>query len=253
VKSEIAPWEPSLLDNLGCESIDHHLSPGVFLFNLSEGSMCVEDTQCNKFAIDLTKITGEALRAMAEVGDDMPLRCTSVPGVSVDLAAASSGIKALPIVRNPRPPRLFVYSRDGSAMELLDEHAVQVWEDYIGRLPQDVVCSSRHGFQQSFYVTQMRGRIAPHIKLLCGTDACKTEWMTRRLPTFARTIASIGPEIQATAPRMTVRRVWEEHPPLSTHEMQQLHQALLEWQKWREDRRESVSRYRTFTPYCIFS
>lgn len=55
-------------------------------------------------------------------------------GVTVDLAGETIGVRSDALVNAPMEPRLFVYRRDGSALELLRNEDAQEWCERLSHL-----------------------------------------------------------------------------------------------------------------------
>lgn len=61
-------------------------------------------------------------------------RAAQSEGVTVDLAGETIGVRADALVNTPMEPRLFVYRRDGSALELLRNDDAQEWCERLSHL-----------------------------------------------------------------------------------------------------------------------
>lgn len=55
-------------------------------------------------------------------------------GVTIDLAGETIGVRADALVNTPLEPRLFIYRRDGSALELLRNEDAQKWCERLSHL-----------------------------------------------------------------------------------------------------------------------
>ena len=69
---------------------------------------------------------------------------TQSDGVTIDLSGETFGVRSDALVNAPLEPRLFVYRRDGSALELLRNDDAQEWCERLSRLSP----SQQHQHQQ---------------------------------------------------------------------------------------------------------
>lgn len=76
-------------------------------------------------------------------------------GVLINMAGETAGVRAGALVDDPLEPRLFVYRRDGSALELLREQDAQRWRDRLVPTPKTAVS------QQQQHRRRKRGGIYP--------------------------------------------------------------------------------------------
>ncbi|CAM9458926.1 unnamed protein product [Laminaria digitata] len=124
---------------------------GAYTFDCLKGTMESEDTDRNRFVLDVTKAeflkegfrisrVGGSTAGGVSSGVAVPKekgpagkRSSSRPssgksdGVSIDLAGENTGVRADAVINNPLQPRLFVYRRDGSALELLRTEDARKW------------------------------------------------------------------------------------------------------------------------------
>ncbi|CAM9323251.1 unnamed protein product, partial [Discosporangium mesarthrocarpum] len=121
---------------------------GTYSFDCRKGVMEVEDPDRNRFALDLTKRAFLADGySISREGGSTPswggLCSSSNPGTTgptdgifISLAGESSELKQVDaLVENPIEPRLFVYRRDGSALELLRKQDELLWRHRLQLLP----------------------------------------------------------------------------------------------------------------------
>ncbi|CAM9950707.1 unnamed protein product, partial [Ectocarpus sp. 12 AP-2014] len=131
-----------------CEQPD--LLVGTYTFDCLKGVMEAEDTDRNRFVLDVTKTTflREDFSISREGGStadgatsptspkekaDKSKRSSSRPssgksnGVTIDLAGETAGMRSEALVNEPLEPRLFIYRRDGSALELLRNDDARTW------------------------------------------------------------------------------------------------------------------------------
>lgn len=71
-------------------------------------------------------------------------------GIGIDLAGEAAGMRSEALVGNPSEPRLFVYRRDGSALELLRRKDVESWFQKLDalRLQRPETAGQGHGKAQ---------------------------------------------------------------------------------------------------------
>ncbi|CAM9540245.1 unnamed protein product, partial [Choristocarpus tenellus] len=121
---------------------------GTYNFDCCKGVMKLEDTDRNRFEVDITKkafltdgfsITREGGNACSSTfanqqkGDRKKHTEPggSGNGLQIILAGESPQIKANALVDNPLEPRLFIYRRDGSAVELLRIGDTLSWREKV--------------------------------------------------------------------------------------------------------------------------
>ncbi|CAM9091877.1 unnamed protein product [Ectocarpus fasciculatus] len=320
-----------------CEQPD--LLVGTYTFDCLKGVMESEDTDRNRFVLDVTKTTflREDFSISREGGStadaansptahkekaEKNKRSSSRPssgksnGVTIDLAGETAGMRSEALVNEPLEPRLFVYRRDGSALELLRNDDARTWCERLAPIPpsrsqqqqprlglnkdnhddrrrsldgparavdvREQDCSpdphSNGARQLSFYVPVLptprgEGSFAALLRhwpgRVFGDDYDHTEgqdsssnskenvgsgssWRTRPLPLAARTRLGAQVGIPArgcsTAMEACIRRVWLEHPPLSTRAAEGLRQSLAEWEAWKQSRIEQIDRFLVSDP-----
>ncbi|CAM9405657.1 unnamed protein product [Ectocarpus sp. 4 AP-2014] len=131
-----------------CEQPD--LLVGTYTFDCLKGVMESEDTDRNRFVLDVTKTTflredfsisseggstadgatsPTSPKEKAEKSKRTPSRPSSGKsnGVTIDLAGETAGMRSEALVNEPLEPRLFIYCRDGSALELLRNDDARTW------------------------------------------------------------------------------------------------------------------------------
>lgn len=172
---------------------------------------------------------------------------------SVDLAGKMEGdSKAEAVVNDPLPPRLFVMRRDGSAVELLRRQDVRDFERLasLGALRVEssgaaVVGdpSSLPARQWTHHVLYERSPWPAFAAAFASGRQCP--WQTRPLPVCARASAESQPRTPAheAAPRVIVRRVWHERPPLDEAARRRLLGAVSRCAHFRAARAHSVDRF----------
>lgn len=198
---------------------------GVYEFNLFRGRLTMEDPEHNVFT--------------ASVNPDKVEKNEKGATYDVDLAGTlqggTAGGKAEAVVVDPMPPRLFVMARDGSASELLRPADVAGWARRVSQLGLRVEASppeplatndprDRPGGQQLVHhliIERPQASTFAH----AFPDAVNVAWHRHRLPVCA---AAAAPDAHprapphAIAPRVVVRRVWREVPPISAEGRAQL-------------------------------
>ncbi|CAN0080547.1 unnamed protein product, partial [Scytosiphon promiscuus] len=130
---------------------------GTYTFDCAKGILDVEDTDRNRFVLDVTKTAflregfsisrvggstanGSTSPTVARERGDKGKRASSRPssgksdGVTIDLSGEAGGVRSEALVNKPLEPRLFVYRRDGSALELLRNDDAQNWCVRISRM-----------------------------------------------------------------------------------------------------------------------
>jgi len=195
-------------------------SVGVYEFNLFHGRLTMEDTEHNVF--------------YASVNPEKVEKNEKGATYDVELAGKLQGDddKAEAVVVDPIPPRLFVMSRDGSASELLRPADVSDFakrcalglkvetspQEDLTRDPKD-----RPGSKQLVHhIIFERPKVSTFA--LAYPDAGHVAWHQHRLPVCARNGLDTYPRASphVVAPRVVVRRAWEELPPLDAEGRAQL-------------------------------
>lgn len=89
-------------------------------------------------------------------------------GVLIDLAGETAGMRSNALVDNPLEPRLFVYRRDGSALELLRNNDVKRWRDQF-LLESPAARQGRRGGKER---VGRKDAIAPHLSVSVREEQC---------------------------------------------------------------------------------
>eukprot|EP00903_Cladosiphon_okamuranus_P016096 g14858.t1 len=164
-----------------CEQPD--LLVGAYTFDCLKGVMESEDTDRNRFVLDVTKTA--FLRegfSISRAGGSAADRCNSPAahnergeqskkassrpssgkseGVTIDLAGETIGVRSEALVNTPLEPRLFIYRRDGSALELLRNEDAQEWCRRLSHLSPSQQQRPRIGDSAG---RQSTGRVTPGV------------------------------------------------------------------------------------------
>jgi len=218
---------------------------GVYQFNLFHGRLVMEDLEHNVF--------------YASVNPDKVEKNEKGATYDVDLAGKIEGEvegdagKAEAVVNDPMPPRLFVMSRDGSALELLrptdmkdfarraELGAVTVKTSSAEKVMGDPLDAP--GKQRVHHQVIERPRVSVFAHAF--PSSLLTPWHGTALPVCARAGSMDQPRAppHVIAPRIVIRRVWYEVTPLDDTARSRLQTDLKKCRSFRSNREKSFNRF----------
>jgi len=214
---------------------------GVYEFNLFTGRLTTEDPEHNMF--------------FASVNAEKCERGEKGATYDVDLAGKLQGddTRAEAVVNDPIPPRLFIMSRDGNAVELLKPQDI---EDFNHLREQKAIKveteTEEHILGES---GDIPGKQVVHHILLNPPEvpvfavpfphAAKLKWHQHPLPVCCRSSVDTFPRAPShvIAPRISVRRVWHIIKQVDAVGRAMLIEDLSRWEKFRYEREQSVNRF----------
>eukprot|EP00752_Nemacystus_decipiens_P011329 g10067.t1 len=243
-----------------CEQPD--LLVGAYSFDCLRGVMEAEDTDRNRFVLDVTKTA--FLRegfSFSRVGG------SAADGSNSPTASSEKGEKSK---RGSTRPSNAQRNLIGDGAGRRSAGGVTSGVDVM----EHECCSDPHSQdarQLSFYVPlspmpRGEGSFATLLRnrrdQVFGDDydyggvggggnddiSATSNWRIRPLPFVARInlgTANIGIPARghSTPPEACIRRVWLEHPPLSAKALEELKRALVEWEAWKQSRAEQIDRF----------